>query len=359
MSMRKIWFDGRLGVLRKKVSQLPPLGEESMEECQASGKPQPQQEHEQLKQQQQCGEQQHCTGSRFSVASTTASPAAAMPDRVKGFRQMKRKRKRMLAEQLDGILVSLVGAECNGDVDEEEHDEQQQQQPEPSAPAPSPAHCSHQPHGRAGNVVDNDEDDDMDDGSGARLRKHTKVTVTGNHRTKQAYIGLHGTVTKSVGPGGWHWLVLSNGEEVRLQRNALTINELPPEEGDDADSNSSPTSQVTDPGQATQPVRLKRLKQLHSITGTDCITGATQQRQLLQSKPARKILRGSMRVNFNRVETSILRRYRRHYHLAEVGPPQSTKAQLASAVARHFLAQTVDEYQVLVAFVDAARRVKV
>ena len=32
---------------------------------------------------------------------------------------------------------------------------------------------------------------------------------------------------KSVGLGGWHWLVLENGKEVRLQKNALEVVSLP------------------------------------------------------------------------------------------------------------------------------------
>lgn len=42
----------------------------------------------------------------------------------------------------------------------------------------------------------------------AVLPRHTKVLVTGNNRTKSVLVGLHGVVTKAVGLGGWHWLVL-------------------------------------------------------------------------------------------------------------------------------------------------------
>ena len=34
-----------------------------------------------------------------------------------------------------------------------------------------------------------------------------QVRVTGNNRTKSSLIGLTGVVKKSVGLGGWHWLV--------------------------------------------------------------------------------------------------------------------------------------------------------
>lgn len=79
------------------------------------------------------------------------------------------------------------------------------------------------------------------------LPRHTKVLVTGNNRTKSVLVGLHGVVTKAVGLGGWHWLVLTNGDEVKLQRNALSVVEGPTghEKDDDNDDNpfSSETSQ--------------------------------------------------------------------------------------------------------------------
>jgi hypothetical protein len=39
------------------------------------------------------------------------------------------------------------------------------------------------------------------------LPKDTKVLIIGNSRTKRVLIGLRGIVKKSVGLGGWHWLV--------------------------------------------------------------------------------------------------------------------------------------------------------
>ncbi|CAO2034607.1 unnamed protein product [Urochloa humidicola] len=73
------------------------------------------------------------------------------------------------------------------------------------------------------------------------LPRHTKVIVTGNNRTKSVLVGLQGVVKKAVGLGGWHWLVLKNGVEVKLQRNALSILEAPTgnEDDDDIDGNNS------------------------------------------------------------------------------------------------------------------------
>eukprot|EP00227_Mantoniella_beaufortii_P020786 CAMPEP_0197602916 /NCGR_PEP_ID=MMETSP1326-20131121/38179_1 /TAXON_ID=1155430 /ORGANISM="Genus nov. species nov., Strain RCC2288" /LENGTH=92 /DNA_ID=CAMNT_0043170355 /DNA_START=200 /DNA_END=475 /DNA_ORIENTATION=+ len=67
------------------------------------------------------------------------------------------------------------------------------------------------------------KEDDFDDEGLPLLRRHTKVRVTGNNRTKGALVGLSGVVKKAVGLGGWHWLKLSNGAECRLQRNALSV----------------------------------------------------------------------------------------------------------------------------------------
>ncbi|XP_042032621.1 uncharacterized protein LOC121779358 [Salvia splendens] len=66
------------------------------------------------------------------------------------------------------------------------------------------------------------------------LPRHTKVTITGNNRTRKDLVGLEGVVTKAGGIGGWHWLELNNGEEVKLQRNALTV--LEPPTGDEEDN---------------------------------------------------------------------------------------------------------------------------
>lgn len=43
------------------------------------------------------------------------------------------------------------------------------------------------------------------------LPKDTKVLIIGNSRTKRVLVGLRGVVKKSVGLGGWHWLVSFRG----------------------------------------------------------------------------------------------------------------------------------------------------
>lgn len=74
---------------------------------------------------------------------------------------------------------------------------------------------------------DDSHDDDDQSMALQLLHRGTSVLISGNQRTKQALVGLKGRVRKAVGLGGWHWLRLSSGEEVRLQRNALTVLEPP------------------------------------------------------------------------------------------------------------------------------------
>eukprot|EP00270_Netrium_digitus_P001142 TRINITY_DN1124_c0_g1_i1.p1 TRINITY_DN1124_c0_g1~~TRINITY_DN1124_c0_g1_i1.p1 ORF type:complete len:103 (-),score=19.97 TRINITY_DN1124_c0_g1_i1:259-567(-) len=65
----------------------------------------------------------------------------------------------------------------------------------------------------------------------------------------------------------------------------------------------------------------------------------------------------SVRVDLSKLESSALKRYRRHFKLVDVGP-NPTKEQLLSAVGRHFMAQQPDEQQVIACFMKAAKRLK-
>jgi hypothetical protein len=61
------------------------------------------------------------------------------------------------------------------------------------------------------------------------------------------------------------------------------------------------------------------------------------------------------RINFSRLETAALKRYRRFYKLPDPGPNPSKEA-LTAAVRAHFASVTVDETKVITMFVAAARR---
>ncbi|CAH9106716.1 unnamed protein product [Cuscuta europaea] len=199
------------------------------------------------------------------------------------------------------------------------------------------------------------------------LPRHTKVIVTGNNRTKSVLLGLQGVVKKAVGLGGWHWLVLKNGVEVKLQRNALSVLEAPTGDEEDNDNDFDDSSSGSEVGE----------KANHHFS-----TGGVEYRKVSQSRvrytrpwvpptSAKSISRCSnkgvetkycrvyqQRVNFAKVGTSSLWRYWRHYNLQTVNTPNPTKAQLVSAVQRHFASQRVDEVQVVVEFIRAAKRLR-
>lgn len=65
-------------------------------------------------------------------------------------------------------------------------------------------HHNHHHHHRA--VAHHSFREESGDEELSVLPRHTKVIVTGNNRTKSVLVGLQGVV-KSVGLGGWHFLV--------------------------------------------------------------------------------------------------------------------------------------------------------
>jgi hypothetical protein len=70
----------------------------------------------------------------------------------------------------------------------------------------------------------------------ALLPKNTVVCITGNARTNPALVGQQGITRRAMGLGGWHWLELPDGSEVKLQRNALTVIQLPEVEEESSES---------------------------------------------------------------------------------------------------------------------------
>ncbi|CAH9075700.1 unnamed protein product [Cuscuta epithymum] len=178
------------------------------------------------------------------------------------------------------------------------------------------------------------------------LPRHTKVIVTGNNRTKSVLLGLQGVVKKAVGLGGWHWLVLKNGVEVKLQRNALSVLEAPTgdEEDDDYDFNdSSSGSEVGEKANhhfSTGGVEFRKVSHPR----------VRYTRPWVPPTSAKSISRCSNKG----VET----KYCRVYQQQTVNTPNPTKAQLVSAVQRHFASQRVDEVQVVVEFIRAAKRLR-
>ncbi|CAA7013609.1 unnamed protein product [Microthlaspi erraticum] len=186
------------------------------------------------------------------------------------------------------------------------------------------------------------------------LPRHTKVVVTGNNRTKSVLVGLQGVVKKAVGLGGWHWLVLTNGIEVKLQRNALSVLEAPTgnEDDDDLDfentqrNGSDMTSEDT-----LKPHRSKPRAQRSRKTISRSISSDSQSKSSGFTPPQ------NMKVDLSKLEMPALLKYWRHFNLVDA-IPNPTREQLIDIVQRHFMSQQMDELQVIMGFVQAAKRMK-
>lgn len=183
------------------------------------------------------------------------------------------------------------------------------------------------------------------------LPRHTKVVVTGNNRTKSVLVGLQGVVKKAVGLGGWHWLVLTNGLEVKLQRNALSV--LEPPTGLEPDDNESDDGRsIVEDYQKPFKTRVRPQKP------SSLMRGAAHKWQVADvSSMGQKSNQRPLKVNLSKLEIPALLRYIRRFDLVEAGP-HSSKEQLLDVVERHFNSQQLDEIQVIARFMQAAKRLK-
>lgn len=196
------------------------------------------------------------------------------------------------------------------------------------------------------------------------LPRHTKVVVTGNNRTKSVLVGLQGVVKKAVGLGGWHWLVLKNGVEVKLQRNALSVLEPPTgnEEDDDYDfDDSSSGSEIGEkfsfrfscngPYSKLCKPRVRYTKPWVTPASTKSMNCSN----FIGIQSNNRV--SNMKVNLSRLGTRSLLRYCQNFNL-ESSNSELTNDQLVHAVQEHFSAQQLDEVEVVVEFVRAAKRIK-
>lgn len=192
----------------------------------------------------------------------------------------------------------------------------------------------------------------------AVLPRHTKVIVTGNNRTKSVLVGLQGVVKKATGLGGWHWLVLKNGVEVKLQRNALSVLEAPSGNEDhrdiDCDNSSCGCLDIEDKDvnystkefhRSTKP-RARNAKSWTSSTTSTKSSNQNNYRDIQLKK-----------VNLSKLGTAALWRYWRHFNLVGMNPKPS-KEQLIHGVENHFLSQQLDEMQVIVRFIHTKKRMR-
>ncbi|VFR03662.1 unnamed protein product [Cuscuta campestris] len=190
------------------------------------------------------------------------------------------------------------------------------------------------------------------------LPRHTKVVVTGNNRTKSVLVGLQGVVKKAVGLGGWHWLVLTNGIEVKLQRNALSVLEAPTgnEDDDELEFENFQWNGSDLASDDTQKSHRSRHR-MHKLSGSAHKSMSRTLSFDIQSKGSFSTSRRSTKVDLSKLEMTTLWRYQQHFNLVDVRPNPS-KEQLIDVVQKHFMSQQMDEMQVIVGFVKAAKRLK-
>ncbi|KAI4326926.1 hypothetical protein L6164_019441 [Bauhinia variegata] len=194
------------------------------------------------------------------------------------------------------------------------------------------------------------------------LPRHTKVIVTGNNRTKSVLVGLQGVVKKAVGLGGWHWLVLKNGVEVKLQRNALSVLEAPTgNEDDDLDfDNSSSGSDIhekdNDLASSIDFRKLSKPRVRHKRPYFQSLSGKSSNRG--SYREVQSILAPQPRVNLAKIGTGSLWRYCRHFNLISYNS-NLPREQMVNAVQHHFALQLkVDEVPVIKEFLGGAKRMK-
>ncbi|KAJ6792638.1 uncharacterized protein M6B38_391720 [Iris pallida] len=194
------------------------------------------------------------------------------------------------------------------------------------------------------------------------LPRHTKVIVTGNNRTKSVLVGLQGVVKKAVGLGGWHWLVLKNGVEVKLQRNALSVLEAPTgneDDDDDMDCDNSfcSSSDMGDKEIDYSSIEFQKPTKPRVRHTRPWASSAKSNSRTSYRDVHSKISKSQSRVNLAKLETTTLWRYWKHFNLVNINPNPS-KEQLVHDVQHHFLSQQLDEMQVIVGFIHTAKKLK-
>ncbi|CAD5164057.1 unnamed protein product [Musa acuminata subsp. malaccensis] len=215
------------------------------------------------------------------------------------------------------------------------------------------------------------------------LPRHTKVIVTGNNRTKSVLVGLQGVVKKAVGLGGWHWLVLKNGVEVKLQRNALSVLEAPTGNEDDDDDIDCDNSFCSSSDMGDKDVDYcnlefhkptkPRVRHTRPWTSSAKSNGRGNHRDTHTNESVLTLY--EQRLNLAKLGTPALWRYWRHFNLVCFLPTSPlryiSKATATSSALNLPLypiyslsfnlpicEQQLDEMQVIVGFIHTAKRLK-
>ena len=176
------------------------------------------------------------------------------------------------------------------------------------------------------------------------LPRRTKVLISGNARTKENFVGSKGVVKKSADLGGWHWLVLATGGQVRVQRDALTVLALP-EDANEDDEEDEDEDDEDDDEKSNMKTRLRRPMRIPGNGPPSQAAAAAMKR--LQER--RRSARPNCQSNFDRLTITTLQKYKKVYSL----PPSEAddnKNALVHEVGKHFMSQKLDEQKVLQQF---------
>lgn len=193
------------------------------------------------------------------------------------------------------------------------------------------------------------------------LPRHTKVIVTGNNRTKSVLVGLQGVVKKAVGLGGWHWLVLKNGVEVKLQRNALSVLEHPTGNEEDEELDFDYSSSGSELGEKdngfSSSIEFHRPSKPKARPRPPVPSASVKSFHRNSFRDVRSIIHApQLKVNLAILDMEALRKYCRHFHIGGIHS-DSSRERLLSAVQQHFAKQApLNEGQVIPEFVRAVAK---
>ncbi|GJD11458.1 hypothetical protein Gasu2_55960 [Galdieria sulphuraria] len=146
------------------------------------------------------------------------------------------------------------------------------------------------------------------------LPRATKVRIAGNNRTRPSLVGQLGYIKSGQSLGGWHEVVLEDGEELRVQRNALEV--VYDEQGFPitVDVPPEPKSSQTNNYRGTGRDENSRLSHDGSTQEDDVSNIRLRQRKPVKlEKKKRK--RPKVAACLSRLNLSSLRRYRKAFNL--------------------------------------------
>ncbi|KAK4793962.1 hypothetical protein SAY86_011956 [Trapa natans] len=162
-------------------------------------------------------------------------------------------------------------------------------------------------------------------------------------------------------------IVLKNGVEVKLQRNALSVLEHPSGNEDDGDLDfySSSGSDTVDNkdhdfSNAISFPKISKPRVRHTRPWSSSPTNSCKPMNRGMYRDVQSIIQSPhMRVNLAKLGADSLSKYCRYYKLVSVNS-NTSREEMLSAVERHFLIhqQRLSEAQVIMNFVRAAKRMK-